>query len=225
MAVRRKHAAPDEVDVYALAAIPVLRAVHAADAALRVLRVGPIAVIGAPARRRELCVEDAMRRQHAIVLELAEQIDPLLPVRFGSRVSAARVAERLRPSIPVLLNALEHVRGRRQMTIRLIGPQPLKNPPRQVTTGTAYLAQRRSTALDLPPALAPLSAALQTLVVDRRMQPGRAGVHATLFHLVRREDVPAYRRAIESARPSISPWSAVVTGPWPPFAFAPELVR
>ena len=223
MAVRRKHAAPDEVDVYALAAIPVLRAVHAADAALRVLRVGPIAVIGAPARRRELCVEDAMRRQHAIVLELAEQIDPLLPVRFGSRVSAARVAESLRPSIPVLLNALEHVRGRRQMTLRLIGPQPLKHP-RPVTTGTAYLAQRRSTALDLPPALAPLSAALQTLVVDRRMQPGRAGVHTTVFHLVRRQDIPAYRRAVETVLPSIAPWTAVVTGPWPPFAFAPELV-
>lgn len=223
MALRRKHTASDEFDVYALAAVPVLRAVHAAGAALRVLRVGPIAVIAAPARRRELSVEDALRRQHAILLELAEQIDPLLPVRFGSRLPAARVAESLRPSIPVLLNALEHVRGRRQMTLRLIGPQPSKHP-RPVTTGTAYLAQRRSTALDLPPALAPLSAALQTLVVDRRMQPGRAGVHTTIFHLVRRPDIPAYRRAVERALPFMAPWTAVVTGPWPPFAFAPELL-
>jgi hypothetical protein len=221
MAVRRKSPAGDELDVYALAAIPLPSHVHAMGAEPRVVRVGPIVVIAAPTGMPDVSIEDALRRQHAMVTALADQIDPLLPARFGSRIPAARVGAILRPSVPVLLKALEHVRGRRQMTVRVIGPRPLTTVRRPPTTGTAYLTERRSAALALPPELAPLSTAVQPFVVDQRLQPGRAGVHATLFHLVRREDVGAYRRALEAALPSISPWTAVATGPWPPFAFAP----
>jgi len=221
MAERRKSRAGDELDVYALAATPLPRHVHAMGAAPRVLRVGPIAVIAAPTGMPDVSIEDALRRQHAMVTALAEQIDPLLPARFGSRIPAGRLGATLRPSVPVLLKALEHVRGRRQMTVRVIGPRPLTMPRHPATSGTAYLTRRRSAALALPPELAPLSTAVQPFVVDQRMQPGRAAVRATLFHLVRREDVAAYRRALEAALPAISPWSAVATGPWPPFAFTP----
>ena len=210
--------------MYALAALPVPRIVRAGGMAMRVLRVGSVAVIAAPAAAPEIPIEDALRRRHAIVLELAEQVDPLLPARFGSRLSAARVTAGLRPSVPALVKALEHVRGRRQMTVRLIGP-PLKGPRQPAGTGTAYLAQRRSAAFDVPKELEPLSIAVEPFVVDRRMQPGRAEIRGTLFHLVPRDAVGAYREAFDAALPSIAPWKAVATGPWPPFAFAPELLE
>jgi hypothetical protein len=70
-----------------------------------------------------------------------------------------------------------------------------------------------------------LEHALAPFVVDRRMQPGREGVRLTLFHLVNRTDVPSYQAAATEVEPRISPWRMVLSGPWPPFAFAPELWR
>jgi hypothetical protein len=41
----------------------------------------------------------------------------------------------------------------------------------------------------------------------------------TLYHLVDRTAVPDYIRAVEPFRSS----AIVVSGPWPPFAFVPDL--
>jgi hypothetical protein len=65
--------------------------------------------------------------------------------------------------------------------------------------------------------------AVARFVAEERMAPGRAGVRATLFHLVARDAVPAYRQAVERATKTMSSGSVTLTGPWPPFAFAPEL--
>src|SRR5688572_20504393 len=102
-----------EWDVYALAAGPLPRRVRGA-AALRVFGVGPIAVIAGPASRAARSTEVALREQHEAVVALSQRIDPLLPARFGSRMTAGRMEEAIRPSIHVLTQALEHVRGRQQ---------------------------------------------------------------------------------------------------------------
>jgi hypothetical protein len=220
---RRETASRDEkLDVYALAAGPVPQRVRVGRASLRVIFVGPVAAIAGPPLSAPT-VEDALRQQHAIVLALADRFDPLLPARFGSRMTHARIDAAIRGSADVVMRALNHVRGRRQMTVRLIGPERPERSEKPPATGTSYLAARRA-AHAVPAEGAPLQQAVAPFVVDERIQPGRGGVRSTLFHLVSRDDVERYERAVEASAPHLSPWRAVVSGPWPPFAFAPELV-
>ena len=209
--------------MYALAAGRLPQRMRVGRVGLRVFAIGPIAAIAGTPRAAADASEEALREQHSIVLALAERLDPLLPARFGSRMTAARIEAAIRPSVAVLTKALEHVRGRRQMTVRLAGPAVSEAPAPLPTTGTAYLAQRRAAAHALPAEAAPLQEAVQSFVIDSRVQAGRGAIRATLFHLISLEDVSAYRDAIALAIPQIAPWQASVTGPWPPFAFAPEL--
>lgn len=223
MAGPPKRRIPDEWLVYALSAGPLPDRLRACGAVLRVVRVGPFAVIVGPPPA-ETSIEKTLRRQHAIVLELARRVDPLLPARFGSRVSMARLEAVLRSSTEVVMKALEHVRGCQQMTVRLVGPPPRAQAPlHPPSSGTAYLAHRRAATLAIPREAAPLERALRRFAVETRVQPGRGAVRVTFFHLVRRGHVSRYRMAFESAAPAVSPLRAVLTGPWPPFAFAPEL--
>src|SRR5688500_9444869 len=122
MPVRRAVRQPEELDVYALAAAPLPQRIRVGRVTLKALFVGPIAVLARPVRPVSLSTEEALREQHAIVTALAERVDPLLPARFGSRVTSATLDASFRPSIDVVVAALDHVRGRRQMTVRLIGP-------------------------------------------------------------------------------------------------------
>lgn len=222
MPTRRTASRHEELDVYALAATPLPQRVRVGRASLRVIFVGPVAAIAGPPRHAQT-VEDALREQHTIVLALAERFDPLLPARFGSRMTRARLEAAIRASAEVVTTALTHVRGRRQMTVRLIGPEAPERAQKPPVTGTSYLAARRA-AHAVPAEAAPLRQAVASLVVDERVQPGRGGIRSTLFHLVSREDVERYEQAVEASAARLAPWRAVVTGPWPPFAFAPELV-
>lgn len=213
--------------MYALAAAPMPRRMRVEGRALRVFVVGSIAVIAARPRD-SWSTEEALRGQHAVVVALADRVDPLLPARFGSRMNAARIEAAVRQGSGALTRALEHVRGRQQMTVRLIGPPVAVAPSRPApTTGTAYLAQRRAQAHDVPSEAVPLRAVVAPFVIEERVMPGRGAVRATLFHLVAREDVGRYQRAAEEIGASITaaPLRAAVTGPWPPFAFTPELWR
>ena len=79
--------------MYALAAGPLPDRVRARGVVLRVLPMGPIsAIVGASGD--ETPIESALRRQHAIVVDLARRIDPLLPARFGSRIRISRLEGR-----------------------------------------------------------------------------------------------------------------------------------
>ena len=183
--------------------------------------VGPIAVLAVRAGDTTY-TEAALREQHAIVLGLAERIDPLLPARFGTRLTAADLDTTIRRSSSVLRQALQNVKGRQQMTIRLIGAPTIEQPPVAGRSGAAYLQQRRA-AQSIPGELDPVRAAVAHFVAEERVAPGRAGVRATLFHLVERDAVTTYREAVLRATETMPSGSVTLTGPWPPFAFAPEL--
>ena len=189
---------------------------------IRVLMVDRIAVVGAPPVDDATFTEAALRAQHALVVDLAERIDPLLPVRFGTRMTPDQIRDTIRRSMDVLTKALKNVSGRRQMTLRLIGAPIADQSPPAGRSGAAYLQQRR-VAYSIPSALDPVRAAVTRFVAEERGSPGRAGVRATLFHLVERDDVAGYRRAVERVAETMPHGSVTVTGPWPPFAFAPEL--
>ncbi|MGZ5429551.1 MAG: GvpL/GvpF family gas vesicle protein, partial [Thermoanaerobaculia bacterium] len=56
-----------------------------------------------------------------------------------------------------------------------------------------------------------------------RIGRGERSVAATLYHLVPRGMSIPYQDALEPLRADFPGPGFIVSGPWPPFAFAPEL--
>lgn len=71
------------------------------------------------------------------------------------------------------------------------------------------------------PSFRPLRDAVRRWVRDERVEKG--GSVATVYHLVPRGSVAAYRRAVERAARK-SGVRVLVTGPWPAYAFADPLL-
>jgi hypothetical protein len=187
-----------------------------------VLEAGPIAVLGAATVVEATFTEAALRAQHALVVDLAQKVDPLIPVRFATRMTPDRIRAAVLRSKDALVEALHAVKGRQQMTLRLIGAPVIDPSLIAGRSGSSYLQQRRA-AYSIPSELDPVLAAVMPFVTDQRGAPGRGGVRATVFHLVKRADVAKYKLAAARAAEIMPPGSVTVTGPWPPFAFAPEL--
>jgi hypothetical protein len=94
--------------------------------------------------------------------------------------------------------------------------------------GTRYLADRaraQHAAVDVPE-LAPLRAALARLVtaerVDRHAAPPLV---ASVYHLVPRGEAAAYTAAVETAADALPDVRISVSGPWAPYAFAPDALE
>ena len=191
----------------------------AVDEGLRLVLCGEVsAVVGDSEPGR--VTPEALAAHDAVVRRLADRFDALLPVRFGERVKdEAELAKLLGPRAPRLAQVLERVRGCAQMTLRVFGdPEPIAEPD-QGGPGTRYLeARRRARSL---PEIAPLLDALRPLLQDERMVRHDQGAYfGTAYHLVRRKDVPSYLSLVERIETSRR---VTVSGPWPPYAFAPGL--
>jgi hypothetical protein len=167
--------------------------------------------------------EHSLRRQHAIVEAIARRSDAVLPARVGSLIDGAELLARIIRKKEMLQAALEMVRGREQMTLRLAGVRMSGRPAAvAAASGTAYLEARR--AATAPPAelLGIVRELVASLVHGERIQPARGVLPAALFHLITKGHAVEYRRRIEGAR-ALAGARPQVTGPWPPFAFTPEL--
>jgi hypothetical protein len=165
--------------------------------------------------------EAALRMQHALVLRIAGEVNEILPVRFGAfldRVELERILNMRRDAIQ---QALDIVRGRVQMTIRIRGDSARVAAAPQThdaLSGTAYLQARLTAARPpMPPAALAASAAVRHLVVDQRSDSRGDGA-AAIYHLIDRGSVREYRALVAGVAPT-----AAVSGPWPPFAFTPDL--
>ena len=166
-------------------------------------------------------VDAELREQHALVVALADRVDAILPVRFGTLMTRPELAALLARHHDAIRASLEQVRDRVQMTVRVTGaassPEPVPGP---APTGRAYLeARRRALEPPLPDAAGRLLEGLRPLIVDERRAAGAGQLLATLYHLVEKRNLTRYRRT--AAR--LHAPDTVVTGPWPPFAFAPLL--
>jgi hypothetical protein len=110
------------------------------------------------------------------------------------------------------------------MTVRILGavrPRPAARSHRSAS-GTAFL--RAKSAEALPHAARILRKGLHLLVEDERVDRGAGRIVATLHHLVVRNRVARYRTLVRTLVQGLDPESAVtVSGPWPPFAFVPDL--
>jgi hypothetical protein len=193
-------------------------------------RGGVAAVAGAlPARPNP--DRETLERQDAVVRRLAERFGAILPARFGEAfVDETALAGRLDPRELEIAAALALVRGCVQMTLRVFGePEPALEVESAGGPGTRHLAARRRQrewAHSLPE-IDPLRAALQPLLRAERIERhgGAPGpLVGTAYHLIPRAQAAAYLETLEAARGRIGGRRVAVTGPWPPYAFAPESV-
>ena len=108
------------------------------------------------------------------------------------------------------------------MTIRVFGsPDSSRLREGGTTTGTAFLESRRARVQHVPAEVSAIRQALRSLVAGERIEAGEGALRVTIYHLVSAKRTEAYART--SAALDIAPHRLVVSGPWPAFAFAPEL--
>jgi len=195
---------------------------------LRLVRCGGVLAV-VSARDAAPAVTPANLRAHdAIVRRLATKVDALLPARFGSLVDDERALhEALAPRAVELGQALALVAGCEQMTLRVYGRAHPSDEagadavPAGVGPGARYLG-RRLRALRVPE-IEPLRRALGGLVrAERAERHGTPPLIASVYHLVPRGRTRAYRAAILEVRARLGDVSVRASGPWAPYAFAPE---
>jgi len=155
---------------------------------------------------------ESLRAHDAAVRRLAAACAALLPVRFGAAVESIDLSQHAAE----LLEALEMVRNREQMTLRVYAEA--KRPDR--SSGTAYLESlRRARAV---PEIDPLRAALAPLIHAERTEPHGESLVASVYHLIDRGRSAEYLRKLAEVPLDVR---VSASGPWPAWSFAPEAVR
>ena len=197
---------------------------------LQILPQGKLATVTGQIPERPRPDRETLERQDAVVRRLAGLFGAILPARFGEAFAdEAALANRLAPREREVSEALSLVRGCVQMTLRVFGEPDARPEPETVPAGgpgTRYLAARRreiERAHSLPE-IEPLREALRPLLRAERIERHAAAgpLLGTAYHLVLRGEAGAYLSALEAAKERIGGRRVAATGPWPPYAFAPE---
>lgn len=162
-----------------------------------------------------------LRAQHDLVLAIAERASAILPARYGSLLGKRELTAAIRQHEDEIAATLDRLRDHVQMTIRVLGERSPRAtlPTPAVISGTEYLHRARRAA-DPPTTSAGdrVLAAVRPLVAAERREHGAGGLLATIYHLVDVRQVERYTRAAGGPVPGV-----IVSGPWPPFAFSPQL--
>ena len=167
---------------------------------------------------------DEIQFQHRLVGRLAARAPALLPARFGSLVTEDALRSLVLERQAEFEEALHLVRNCEQMTVRVFGPaEDALGTDSPSVSGTAYLTRRRERAHHRPPEAVIIRQELGGLARAERVEPGERGIRLVVYHLVLRRQVSRYRRQASVLHSLLSPYAVTVTGPWPVFAFAPEL--
>ena len=173
--------------------------------------------------------EAALRTQHDIVARIAAKVDAILPARFGSLVDVEELERVVALRRDAIRDALDLVRGRAQMTVRLFDAEaavPLAHPvtaasKRHRLPAGAAAGDRRARAAAAGGG-------------DYRGRQGhrrggafgsRAGTRGGdgLSPGRSRGGGRSTRRGSRRIQSGPDRTTMSVSGPWPPFAFVPEL--
>ncbi|HEX3529226.1 MAG TPA: GvpL/GvpF family gas vesicle protein [Thermoanaerobaculia bacterium] len=207
---------------------------------LRLIGGGPVCGVAGSLPEKPQPVPPALAAHDAVVRRLSEQIAALLPARFGQTLPDEQaLTDWLAAHAPELAEALVQVAGCVQMTLRVYGEAQAMLPdvpdvPPAGGPGTRYLEQRRrETERERSlPEIAPLREALRPLLkaerIERPVSPAAAGrLRATAYDLIARGASDDYARIVAavSSDGRLAGWHVAASGPWPPYAFAPGLVR
>ena len=170
---------------------------------------------------------DALKKHHLVVARLWKHVPAMLPVRFGTLLDSAEIADALDGKEEELAEAFDLVRGRAQFSwrapraTRRATSAPVIKQPRTMS-GTEYL--RRAARAPTPPArFSSIRRALAPFIAAERYDPSRPALPETLYHLVDRKRIDTYRAAASRIRSSSS-LAPTLSGPFPPYAFVPEIL-
>jgi hypothetical protein len=217
-------AGESDLYVYALAEAGLPETLRIGRHSLHTISVGSVDVIVERGRDRVPPTIEALQDQHDLVSKLAERAPAVLPARFGSVLPESALRALIREQRQAIAESIAQVRGRRQMTIRVFGaadlPAVSEEPP---LTGTEFLNRRRAQAHYVPPELAAIRTAVGGLASAERIDVGQAGLRLTVFHLVASDMIDSYRKKASALQSVVAPNRVSVSGPWPAFAFTPEL--
>ena len=174
----------------------------------------------------------SLRAHQAVLVRLSEAVPAILPVRFGTLLEENALEEALADRDADLAGAFALVRHRVQFTWRYRPPaarsQALRTPPGPprsgaAVTGTAYLRRAAHGFRGAPPeSFRLLRDRLHAFVIREMFQPAASGMPDTVYHLIDKPAVPRYRVMSESL--TLTSPTLTVSGPWPAFAFAPEML-
>ena len=223
--------------VYALVSSPPARlgVAGVAGERLRIVTADRISAVVGEVRRAPAPSVRNLRRYAVVIDSIASKVPAIVPARFGTTVDDPdELTSILRSRRSTLRERLRAVRGRAQMTIRLLGsdpgdapyggPTPTMSrtgvrPPYGATQGTQYLERRSEIAAKARavPEFEPLRDAIRRYIKDERVEK-RGGV-VTINHLVSRASAARYRDAVERAARD-NDVRLIITGPFPPYAFA-----
>lgn len=169
---------------------------------------------------------------HESVLEVLLEAGPVLPVRFGVRfadLQAVRATVQRRS--PELANALDYVRGRVEVGVRLLARNDAREPAADDAAelegpGTRYLSERLVERRDASRRLEILRMRLGPLAIaeQSRLLP-RPGSLAAAAFLVERSRLEHFRGEAQALEHELQDVALVCTGPWPPYNFAGEPLR
>jgi hypothetical protein len=155
--------------------------------------------------------------------ELAARFPAILPARFGTVVEESELMFILSSRRAALRQALTTVRGRVQMTIRVLSRGDAEGRALAkaeagggAVTGRDYLAGKARAGRAVA-GFEPVRAAVSRWVRDERVD--RRGGVSSVYHLIPRSSTVTYRRAVQAAAASTG-LRLIVSGPWPPYAFA-----
>jgi hypothetical protein len=186
------------------------------------VREGRLAAVAEPMAAPPNPSVACLRAQDRLVRRLARGHDAILPARFGSFARDASELRRvLRRRGAALSRALARVRGAEQMNLRLLledggVPRAQARVTPAPGRGTRYLRARAGHDLAV---LAAVRSALAQLSIVQAEQVEVADAAVTVYHLIARGTSRKYRKTVEATARAHGA-SAVVSGPWPPYAFA-----
>lgn len=187
---------------------------------LRVVAAGAVSAIVGDIRRAPKPTETNLRKYDGVMRALVRTNPALLPVRFGTQFrDLDELTLVLQSRQSSLRRLLRHVRNRAQITIRVAAPDSSpRSISRAVESGSSYLRERAAEAAQARqiPGFDPVRAAVRRWVKDERVE--RQANVASVYHLIPRGSVDAYRAALDRAARKAG-LSLRVSGPWPPYAF------
>lgn len=199
--------------------------------ALTLIRVAGLGAVVGPAGRAPKPTAANLSAYHDSLQRLSRSLPSVLPVRYGTLMSDEEIAFVLRARRQSLRRALRLVKGRLQMTVRLIETGDGAHVSSEAVerdgaagagSGTAFLMAKASTAARARavPAFDGLRPAVRRWVRAERVER-RKGV-VSIYHLVPRGSAAAYQRALRAAATAAGT-AVQISGPFPAYAFASDI--
>jgi hypothetical protein len=196
-------------------------------AALRLHETGGLAVVYSRHRSLRPRPSAALVLQHERVVEAIMACAPVLPMRFGTRLdSTDKLDEAIAGRRDALLSALDRVRGRVELGIRVVGdaspPVRSPSPPSGRDYVLSLAATHRRTEHLAGEIHRPLDAlAVASVVRERSLSPALLAAS----YLVDTPQVDGFRRVAADLAAAHRDLQVALTGPWPPYSFVGEPTR